>query len=73
MFDSKYYGEMTASLMNLALKITDKKKHEIIAANKAGGNSSVLKLISENCTCVTREEMQAALAKAIAEYAAGNN
>ena len=66
MFENKY-AELSKSLMNLALKITDKKKHEIIAANKAGGNSSVLKLISENCTCVTREEMQAAIAKAIQE------
>jgi len=72
MFDNKY-AELSKSLMNLALKITDKKQHEIIAAEKAGGGAGVLKLISENCTCVTREEMQAAIAKAIAEHAAGNS
>ena len=72
MFENKH-ADMATSLMNLALKITDKKEHEIIAARKAGGDHGVLKLISENCTCVTREEMQAAIAKAIAEHAAGNN
>lgn len=70
MFENKY-GENALEI--LAVKFTDKKEHEIIAARKADGDHGVLKLISENCTCVTREEMQAAIAKAIAEYAAGNN
>ena len=72
MFENKH-ADMATSLMNLALKITDKKEHEIVAARKAGGDHGVLKLISENCTCVTREEMQVAIAKAIAEHAACNN